>query len=94
VSQLVTPVSHNGSGVRTKLVFVDLPVHYEFQISDLPLLEEGLIIEFVLNLQDPRSKRSRRIEGPHKIIRRKLVYTTEKPSNAGLTQYLEVQKID
>lgn len=82
------------SGVRTYLVFLDLPIHYEFRVSDMPILAEGIVIEFDLSLQDPKSRKSRRVEGPHVIARRKLVYSTSKPSNVGLTQYLEFSKVD
>jgi hypothetical protein len=81
-------------GIRTYLVFLDLPIHYEFRVSDMPILPEGMIIEFELDLMDPKSRRSRRVEGPHVITRRKLVYSTSRPLSTGLTQYLEFSRID
>jgi len=82
------------AGVRTYLVFLDLPFHYEFRVSDMPILSEGMIIEFGLDLKDPKSKKSRRIEGPHVLVRRKLVYSTLRSSNIGLSQYLEFSKLE
>ena len=84
----------NEAGVRTFLVFLDLPIHYEFRVSDMPVLLEGTIIEFDLSLKDPKSRKSRRVEGPYIVLRRKLVYSTSKPSTSGLTQYLEFSKVD
>lgn len=82
------------TGIRTFLVFLDLPIHYEFRVADIPILSEGMVIEFELDLVDPKSRKKRRVEGPHVILRRKLVYSTSRSSSTGLTQYLELSKID
>ena len=76
------------------MVFLDLPIHYEFRVSDIPLLPEGTVIEFNLTLKDPRSRRQREVMGPYKVVRQKLVYNTARASSSGLSQYLELSKDD
>lgn len=91
----ISLVSGMETGVRTFLVFLDLPIHYEFRVSNMPLLPESTVIEFALDLVDPADPKSkkRRVEGPHVVMRRKLVYSTSRASSIGLTQYLEFSKI-
>lgn len=80
--------------VRTFLVFLDLPVHVEFRATNMPLLSTGTVIDFRLSLRNPKDpKRLRRIEGEYEILRKRLIYQTEKPSVRGLTQYLELSPI-
>lgn len=86
-------VLSGSTNVRTFLVFLDLPIHYEYRVPDMPLLAEGVIIEFFLTLKDPRTGHSRPIEGPYKVTHRKLIYRTDKPSLAGLTQYIELTRV-
>lgn len=84
-----------GSTVRTFLVFMDLPVHYEYRVHDMPILPEGMEIEFdtvLTNPSDPTLKR--RVTGPYCVSRRKIRYSTNQPSKLGLTQYLELSPVD
>lgn len=84
-------MSSSSGLVRTFLVFLDLPVHYEFRASEMPLLEEGTKIEFDLELRNPKDpKRVRKVQGEYRVQRRKLVFGTSKPSVMGLSQYLEL----
>jgi hypothetical protein len=79
--------------VRTYFLFLDLSKHVEYRVSDMPLLEEGTVIEFdtpIKDLYDP--KRSVRIQGPHRLKRRVLKYSTSK-TREGLTQYLEWEAV-
>lgn len=82
-----------GGNIRTFLVFLDLPVHYEYRAPDLPVLTKGLVVEFYLTLKDPRTSHSRLVEGPYEVTRCKLVYRTDKPSLTGLTQYIELIRV-
>jgi len=84
------------SGVRTIFVFLDLPVHLEFRALQMPLIPEGLIIEFDnMKIRYPadRSGREWIVQGPHQVARRKCVYSSRRPSLAGLTQYLEMRQV-
>ena len=85
--------SGESTNVRTYLVFLDLPVHYEYKVPNMPMVMEGVVIEFFLALKDPRTGHSRTIEGSYKVTRRKLVYRTDRPSLAGLTQYIELTRV-
>lgn len=80
--------------VRTYLVFQDLPVHVEYRIGDMPLIPEGTVICFKVNLKHPRDpKRIRKIDGSYEIVKRRLVYSLEKPGSQGLSQYLELNLV-
>lgn len=80
----------DGSKVRTFFVFLDVPRHVEYRVDDMPLLPEGTIVEFSLNVKNPRDPtKSRDINGPYKVIRRKLKYLSDSPGRRGLSQYLE-----
>ena len=79
--------------IRTFFIFLDLPVHYEFRVDDLPIFPEGTIVDMDLDLKDPRSERSRSIRGRHVVLQRKLMYTTKRCSKMGLTQYLEWKSV-
>lgn len=77
--------------IRTVLVFLDLPVHYEFRSSDMPLMPEGTKIEFDMELRNPKDpRRVRKVQGEYMVMRRKLVYETSRPSMTGLSQFLEL----
>jgi hypothetical protein len=77
--------------MRTFLVFLDLPVHYEFRVHDMPLLPRGTEVEFDAVLKDPSDARlSKRVFGAYRVVRNKVRYSTTKPSRLGLTQYLEM----
>lgn len=84
-----------GSGlVRTFLVFLDVPVHFEFR-ADMPLIPEGTEIEFRMALRNPKDpKRVRTIDGPYKVLRRKCIYSTQKSSIMGFSQYLELSPVE
>ena len=77
--------------VRTYLVFQDLPVHVEYKSSDMPLIPEGTLIHFKIGLKHPKDfKRIREIDGTYEVVKRRLIYSLEKPGAQGLTQYLEL----
>jgi hypothetical protein len=68
-------------------VFLDLPKHIEFRAQDLPLLREGLVMDFNLTIRNPKDpKRTRKIEGSHVINRIILKYGGKR---SGVTQYIE-----
>lgn len=82
-----------GGSVRTFFVFVDLPVHIEFSAGSLPVLEEGTVIHFDLRLRHPSDRRRvRDVSGPHRILRRKLLYQSDGP-RSGFSQYLELSPV-
>lgn len=71
----------------TYFVFIDLPKHIEFRFQDLPILQEGLVMEFDLNIKNPKDpSRSRKIQGSH-ILNRCILKCGGK--RAGITQYIE-----
>jgi hypothetical protein len=95
-NQAIDSARVNNAGVesvRTFFVFTDFPMHYEFRVSGIPLLEEGTVVEFFLELKDPKSKNIKMMEGPYRVSRRKLIYRTDKQSLIGLTQYLEWSQV-
>lgn len=76
--------------VRTFFVFLDAPSHIEFRAHDMPVIPEGTELDFSLRLLHPKDpRRIRLVNGPYRVVRRKLVYSTERPSRKGLSQYLE-----
>jgi hypothetical protein len=80
-------------GVRTYFVFVDLPQHIEFRVTDMPILQKGMEIELDMSLRHPRNIRKvRKIEGVHTVLRRLLKYSTTRASSMGLSQYIELIK--
>jgi hypothetical protein len=89
-------MSSKGSGnVRTVFVFTEIPRHIEFRAGDLPILEEGTIVEMKLTIKNPRDPtKVRLVEGPHKVVRSILKYETGRASLGGLTQYLEWKSVD
>jgi hypothetical protein len=77
--------------VRTYLVFKDLPVHVEYRTNDMPLIPEGIEIRFKASLRHPNfPKRIRKMDGIYKVIKRRLIYSSDRPSAQGLSQYLEL----
>lgn len=71
----------------TYFVFTDLPKHIEFRTEDLPILKEGMEVDFELNIRNPRDpKKTKRIEGLHVITRIILKYGGKR---SGFTQYVE-----
>ena len=79
--------------VRTFLVFTELPIHIEYQVSSMPLLELGQIIDLDLSLRHPKNtKKVRKIQGSYIILNRKLKYESNgRPSRKGFSQYLEMK---
>jgi len=83
-----------GSGlVRTFMVFVGLPIHIEYQVAPMPILDSGRIIDLDLSLRHPKDPRKvRKIQGPHIVSSSKLRYESDgRPSRKGLSQYLEMK---
>ena len=79
--------------MKTFLVFLDLPVHVEHRVDDMPLIPSGTVIGFRATLCNPRNMRqTRKIEGDYLVVRVKLLYST-KGANSGLVQYLELDAI-
>lgn len=80
--------------MRTYLIFKDLPVHVEYLVQDMPLIPEGTEIYFKVNLKYPRNPRKiREVDGDFRIVKRRLIYSSEKPGAQGLTQYLELDPL-
>lgn len=78
--------------IRTYLVFHDIPDHCEWVSQPMPLILEGLLIDFdasLRSLKDP--KKEWEVSGTYRVIRRKLVYSSKNPKKMGLTQYLELK---
>lgn len=87
------PILPDSGLVRTLLVFLDLPLHCEFRAEPMPILPVGFVIEFdKLLVRDPSNlSRGKTVSGPHRVERRKYVYSSKRPSLLGLTQYLELR---
>lgn len=83
----------SSSGIRTFFVFLDLPKHVEFRVGSLPLLPEGLEVQFDLEVRvwvGPRKPRP--IEGVYRVQKR-IVRFSSIGSRSGLTQYLEWEPV-
>lgn len=78
--------------VRTFFVFADLPKHIEYRVHSMPLLPEGTVLRLDrITLRDPADRRRvRLVEGEHRVMNRRLVYST----TSGLLQYLELSPKD
>lgn len=80
--------------VRTVFVFTNLPRHTEFRAGDLPLLNRGDEIDFSISLKSLKDLRKVcKVEGPYRIISRKLRYVTSRIGYLGLTQYIELEPV-
>lgn len=79
--------------MRTVIVFLDLPVHYEFRAGSMPLLPEGTEIVFeAMTLRNPKDRtKTRTVDGAYSVERRVLRFGSSRPGLAGLTQYLEMR---
>lgn len=78
--------------LRTFLVFLDLPKHVEFRVEGWPLLDEGTVVDFDLQVKDsPSARKPRDVIGPYRVKRRVLRFVTGRPSRQGLSQYLEME---
>lgn len=87
--------SSSGSGVRTFLVFLDLPKHVEFRTDGFPLLEVGAEVDFDLTVKDPQGARKpREVKGPYRVKRRVLKFSTGRASKSGFSQYLEFEPVE
>jgi hypothetical protein len=88
----VTTNSTSTGLIRTYVVFLDLPKHIEYRVTDLPLLQVNDSIEFNLNLRDPRNlTKIWKVNGLYIIFKRILKYCSDNSKKSGLTQYLEFQ---
>jgi hypothetical protein len=84
--------SLENSGVfPTYFIFLDLPKHIEFRSQNLPILSEGLEMDFDLTIRNPRDvRKSKRISGIHVISRCLLKFGGK---HSGIAQYLEWKSI-
>jgi hypothetical protein len=75
------------------MVFTELPIHIEFQVAPLPILDPGRVIDLDLSLRHPKDPRKvRKVQGPHIVSSSKLRYESDgKPSRRGFSQYLEMK---
>lgn len=88
----VVDVGSPSPGVRTFLVFLDLPKHVEFRAGGFPLLEVGAEVDFDLTVKDPKSLgKPREVKGLYRVKRRVLKYSTGRASKSGFSQYLEFE---
>jgi hypothetical protein len=72
--------------IKTYFIFTDLPVHLEYRVHDLPLMQEKTIINFNISLKHPKDPtRIRAVNGEYTVSRNKLMYSSD-----GLVQYLEL----
>ena len=77
--------------MRTFFIFLDLPLHFEFRVSNAPLFNVGSSFHVRLNLRNPKDpKRLREINGEYSVKQAKVVYSNEVPSKQGWSQYLEL----
>lgn len=78
----------SNSGVRTYVIFTDLPKHIEFRVENLPTLTVGNLIEFNLLVRDSKFlNKSRKVFGVYEVTSQTLKYGGKLP---GLAQYLEL----
>lgn len=76
------------SGIKTIFIFNEIPYHYELNAGHLPLLDQGLEVEFDLNVNGIIEKKHFKIhiQGIRRVDRKYLKYCVE---DGGLVQYLE-----
>lgn len=80
--------------MRTFLIFQDLPMHVEYRVDDMQMIPEGTEIHFKIELRHPRDpKRVRNVDGLYLVVKRRLIFSSEKSSAQGLTQYLELDAV-
>lgn len=81
----------SGGGVKTFFVFTDLPKHVEYKVHPMPLVPEGTVLRIDrVSLRDPADpRRVRIVEGEHRVVNRRLVYSASS-TLSGLLQYLEL----
>lgn len=79
--------------LKTFLVFLDLPMHVEYRVHDMPLMPAGVEIHVRATLRNPRNAaQSRKVDDVYSVKRNKTVYSSEGPT-AGLAQYLELERV-
>ena len=94
VHQLVVN-SNQFNSVRTYIIFLDLPKHLELRINDIPLLQTNDVMEFDLNLKDPRNmNKTWKVTGSYFVSKRILKYCSDSSKKSGLTQYLEFKPVE
>lgn len=81
-------------GVRTFLVFLDLPKHLEFRVGGFPLLEVGAVVDFDLVIKGSGERKPREVKGPYRVKRRVLKYSTGRASRSGFSQWLELEPLE
>lgn len=72
--------------MRTKIVFLDLPYHYEYEVAIYQIIPVGFVINFenLLLVDKKNPQKVRTIDGPYFVETVKTVY------KGGLFQYLEL----
>jgi hypothetical protein len=77
--------------MKTYFIFSVLPKHVEyFAGTDYPLMQVGSIVNFDLELKDPRLvHKSKRVLGDFYAARCSLRYSNQVGNKAGLRQYIE-----
>jgi hypothetical protein len=78
--------------MRTFLIFLDVPKHVEYQVSDWPVMNMGQQINVKTVLRDPQNlKKSKKIDGIYIIKNVNLNYSLDRTSRSGLSQYIELE---
>lgn len=72
-------------------MFLDVPKHVELRVDGFPLLEEGTVVNFDLQVKEHGGRKARDVKGPYLVKRRVLSFSTGRPSRTGFSQYLEVE---
>jgi hypothetical protein len=75
--------------VRTFFVFLDQPKLVEYRVADMPLIDIGTVVEFSLTLHNLRCSKNTVMNGPYRVKRRILRYSSNRCGRQGLAQYLE-----
>ena len=77
--------------IETVIIFLDLPIHREFRVGQMPLLSLGTVIEFDLRLENDSKSKTRDVKGPYVVKSKKLKYFSKNErSLSGLVQFLEM----
>jgi len=86
--------------VRTFIIFDDELMHCEHSIGMAPILPVGGVMRVRTILfseptkLDPRRTEKKKIDADFRIGSAKLIYSTLDPSRMGLSQYLELSRVD
>jgi hypothetical protein len=74
--------------MRTVLIFTDIPSHYEYAVSDWPVLDVNDVIDLNIELRNPKDPtRFKKMDGDYMIIKKKNKHSTSE----GFIQYLELK---